>query len=359
IPARSSSFGESYTDAFSKALLKEAERDGRIVAITAAMPGPTGLLSFEAAFKERFFDVGIAEQHAMTTAAGMAMGGLRPVVCVYSTFLQRCVDQWNLDVGLHELPVVVVADRAGITGDDGPSHHGIYDMHSALSIPGVFVFAPSEPAEVAPLFKEALRCSSPSLVRYPKTPSPGPLGPPGEGLSHRVLKEGGDEVVILGIGKLARPALRAAEIVEEKTSISPSVLDPRVIRPADEELIERLSRARLVITAEDGLRDGGAGAYIARLTDEKAARMKRPGPRTVVLGVPTSYLQAAKPDAILHKLGLDGPGIAASVIEALGRSDILSSDILSSDIGSGDVGSGDVESGDWERDAAQISNKLD
>ena len=128
--------GDSFTDAFSKALIEAGQRDERIVAITAAMPGPTGLLSFEDHFPERFYDVGIAEQHALTAAAGMAMAGLRPIVAIYSTFLSRALDQWNLDIGLHGLPVVIVADRAGITGDDGPSHHGVYDLVQALQIPG-------------------------------------------------------------------------------------------------------------------------------------------------------------------------------------------------------------------------------
>ena len=138
----------TYTDAFTRSLLRCAESDPRIVAITAAMAGPTGLLPFEARFPDRFVDVGIAEQHAVTAAAGMAMAGLRPVVAVYSTFFSRAFDQANLDVGLHRLPVVMVLDRAGITGDDGPSHHGVLDIALALSIPGMTVFAPSSAPEV-------------------------------------------------------------------------------------------------------------------------------------------------------------------------------------------------------------------
>src|ERR1700733_13449699 len=138
----------TYTEAFSRALLAIAEEDPRVVALTAAMPGPTGLLAFQARHPDRFFDVGIAEQHEVTAAAGMAMAGLRPVVAVYSTFFSRAFDQANLDVGLHGSPVVFVLDRAGITGDDGPSHHGILDMALALSIPGMTVFAPSAAEEV-------------------------------------------------------------------------------------------------------------------------------------------------------------------------------------------------------------------
>ncbi len=173
----------TFTDAFTRSLLRHAESDPRIVAITAAMAGPTGLLPFEARFPDRFIDVGIAEQHAVTAAAGMAMAGMRPVVAVYSTFFSRAFDQANLDVGLHRLPVVMVLDRAGITGDDGPSHHGVLDMALALSIPGMTVFAPSSAAEVEVMLTEALRLDGPSIIRFPKTPAPWvPPGTVGSGL---------------------------------------------------------------------------------------------------------------------------------------------------------------------------------
>ena len=159
----------TYTDAFSRALLTAAEEDSRIVALTAAMPGPTGLLAFQSRFPDRFFDVGIAEQHEATAAAGMAMAGLRPVVAVYSTFWSRAFDQANLDVGLHGCPVVFVLDRAGITGDDGPSHHGVLDLALALSIPGMTVFAPSAAEEMEPMLQAALELAGPSTIRFPKT----------------------------------------------------------------------------------------------------------------------------------------------------------------------------------------------
>ncbi|MGA2208496.1 MAG: 1-deoxy-D-xylulose-5-phosphate synthase [Acidimicrobiales bacterium] len=314
--------GESYTDAFTKALLQAAEADDRLVAITAAMPGPTGLLSFQDHFPERFFDVGIAEQHALTAAAGMAMAGLHPVVAIYSTFLARAVDQWNLDVGLHGLPVVVVADRAGITGDDGPSHHGLYDMVQALQVPNLSIFAPSEPAEMGPALVAALACSGPSLVRYPKTPSPGPLAPPGSGLEARTLREGGGEIVLVGIGKLARASLQAAELLAAE-GIDVTVIDPRVVRPADPALLEQMASARLVVTAEDGLRFGGAGAYLCGEADSLAASRDLPGPQRLVLGVPTTYIVHGKPDAILARLGLDAAGIAASVLAAARRYSLL------------------------------------
>jgi 1-deoxy-D-xylulose-5-phosphate synthase len=309
----------SYTDAFSKALCAAAGEDERIVAITAAMPGPTGLLAFEERYPDRFVDVGIAESHAMTAAAGMALGGLKPVVAIYSTFLSRCFDQENLDVGLHKAPVVICADRAGITGDDGPSHHGLLDMVLGLSIPDLAVLAPSEPTEVAPLLEAALALEGPALLRYPKTPGPVHLGRPGTGLSSRVVAEGDDEVVLVGVGKLAKAALDAAEVLRGD-GLRATVVDPRVVRPLDPALVERCLRAVLVVTAEDGLVHGGAGAHLARCVDEAAdAAHGGLGPMVVNLGIPTTYVPHAKPDVILARLGLDGAGIAESTRRALRR----------------------------------------
>jgi 1-deoxy-D-xylulose-5-phosphate synthase len=319
-----SQVGDSYTEAFSKALISEAESDERIIAMTAAMPGPTGLLSFEDHFPERFFDVGIAEQHALTAAAGMAMTGLHPVVAIYSTFLARAVDQWNLDIGLHGLPVVIVADRAGVTGDDGPSHHGLYDMVQALQVPGCSIFAPSEPAEVGPALTAALGTRGPALVRYPKTLAPGPLAAVGTGLESRLIRGGDGAVVLVGVGKLARACVEAAEILAAE-GIDVTVYDPRVIRPADPELIEQMASARLVVTAEDGLAHGGAGAYLLAQVELLSAGRAEVGPHTVVLGVPTTYLAHAKPDAVLSHLGLDGPGIAASIRLAARRFSVFPS----------------------------------
>jgi len=310
--------GESYAEVFSEALVELAASDERIVAITAAMPGPTGLLAFQDHYPERFVDVGIAEQHAVTAAAGMAMSGLRPVVAIYSTFLARAVDQWNLDVGLHSQPVVIVAGRAGVTGDDGPSHHGIYDLVQALQIPNCTIFCPAETAELAPMLAEALKLSGPSILRYPKTPSPGPLGPPGTGLRSRRLRTGTGEVVLVGIGKLTRAVVAAAEELFSD-GIETDVFDARVVRPADPEMLEAMARARLVVTAEDGLAHGGAGSYLVGEADNIADASGLAGPRRLVLGVPTSYFEHAKPDAILARLGLDGSGIADSTRRALAR----------------------------------------
>jgi 1-deoxy-D-xylulose-5-phosphate synthase len=303
----------TYGDAFSRALLDVAEEDPRIVALTAAMPGPTGLLPFQARFPDRFYDVGIAEQHEVTSAAGMAMAGLRPVVAVYSTFLSRAFDQANLDVGLHGCPVVFVLDRAGITGDDGPSHHGILDMALALSIPGMTVFAPSAAEEVQPMLRTALSLTGPAVIRFPKT-APRHVGPNdiGEGLSARQLRRGDGSVCLLGVGKMVGPCLAAAEELA-RDGIDATVWDTRVVCPPDVAMLTDAARHQLVVTAEDGVRHGGAGAF---LVDAMSAQVDSEGlamPAIRILGVPRQYLAQGKADDILASLGLDGAGIAESV----------------------------------------------
>ena len=303
----------TYTDAFSRALISAAEADERIVALTAAMPGPTGLLPFQARFPERFFDVGIAEQHEATAAAGMAMAGLRPVVAVYSTFWSRAFDQANLDVGLHGCPVIFVLDRAGVTGDDGPSHHGVLDLALALSIPGMTVFAPSAVEEVEPMLRSALELPGPSTIRVPKT-VPRHVGPDevGRGLEARQIRVGDGSVCLLGVGKMLSACLDAADELAAD-GIAATVWDVRVVAPPDTRMLADASRHQLVVTAEDGLRHGGAGSF---LLDSMAAQIESDQltmPATRILGIPRQYLAQGKADEILASLGLDGSGIAESV----------------------------------------------
>ena len=308
--------GESFTDAFGEALLEVAAADPAVVALTAAMPGPTGLLPFSARFAERFVDVGIAEGHAFTAAAGMAAGGLRPVVAVYATFFSRAFDQANLDVGLHGLPVVACLDRAGVTGDDGPSHHGLWDMLLCLSVPQVALCCPSSAAEVGPLLRALVARGGPGAMRYPKTPSGPALGPPLEGFSARKLREGDGRVVVIGVGKLAHAAAAAADLLAaEGTPVD--CYDPRAVRPADAEMLAEAAAAELVVTVEDGLSRGGAGTYLQAEVAEEARRRGLALPAQLVLGLETAYLPQGKPDALLAEAGLDGPGVAASVAGAL------------------------------------------
>jgi 1-deoxy-D-xylulose-5-phosphate synthase len=307
---------QSYTDAFTTAVLDAAGRNDDVFAITAAMPGPTGLLPFEEKFPERFLDVGIAEQHAVTAAAGMAMSGLRPVVAVYSTFFSRAFDQANLDVGLHGLPVVFVLDRAGITGDDGPSHHGILDLSLALAIPGMTVFAPSSAAEVAPMLDTALSLDGPSVIRFPKTPARHVRDDgPGAGLHARIVQRGDGTVALLAVGKMVEAAEEAAAKLAAD-GIDATVWDVRVVSPPDPAMLLDAAGHGLVVTVEDGIRIGGAGTFLLdamRSLPDGA----HPRPAVRILGVPRSYLVHGKPDMILSDLGLDGPGIAAAVTAAL------------------------------------------
>jgi 1-deoxy-D-xylulose-5-phosphate synthase len=312
-----------YTEVFSQAIIAAADRDKRVVAITAAMPSPTGLIPFKERFPDRFFDVGIAEQHAVTAAAGMAMGGLRPVVAVYSTFLTRAFDQANLDVGLHRLPVVFCLDRAGITGDDGPSHHGVLDMALLLKVPGMTIFAPSSGQELQVMLKDALSITTgPCAIRFPKGPARRvPIEQVGGGLTARRVRAGND-VCILAVGKLVEAAEDAALLLEEQ-GVSATVWDARVVKPLDPDMICDAARHPLVVTAEDGVRDGGVGMAmadaIADLDEGRGA------PPVLVLGTPDRYIPQAKPAQIHAELGLDAPGLAASAMRALtaARSDLL------------------------------------
>jgi 1-deoxy-D-xylulose-5-phosphate synthase len=302
----------SYTEAFADSLIKLADEHDDVVAITAAMPDSTGLLPFRERFPERCFDVGIAEQHAVTAAAGMAMGGLRPVVALYSTFLSRAFDQTNLDVGLHGQPVIFCLDRAGITGNDGPSHHGILDLVLCSKIPGMTIFCPSSYQELQQMLRDAYHVTDgPVLIRWPKTPAPSvPDDEVGRGLSARLARRGSaDELCIIGVGKMLGAALEAAEILTDE-GIDATVWDPRVVKPLDPDMIDDAARHRVVISVEDGLREGGIGTLI---TDA----LHRRGPVVEVLGVPTQFLDHDKPDAILARLGLDGAGVATAARQAL------------------------------------------
>lgn len=310
----------SYTAAFTEALIKEGENRPELVAITAAMPDSTGLLPFGERFPGRMIDVGIAEQHAVTAAAGMAMGGLRPVVALYSTFLTRAFDQANLDVGLHGQPVVFCLDRAGITGDDGPSHHGVLDMVLLSKVPGMTMFAPSSYQELQQQLHDALEITSgPVALRWAKTACPHvEEGEVGSGLRGRKVRSGTD-VCLVGVGKMLATCVEAAAVLEEE-GISATVWDPRVVHPLDPALVADAASHAAVVCIEDGYRDGGIGMTLRDEVEELT--LDRPvaeRPTVRVLGVPTRYIAHAKPDAILADLGLDVAGVVADARRALGR----------------------------------------
>ncbi len=297
----------SYTAAFAEHLVELGNRHPELVAVTAAMPDSTGMLPFIDRFPGRAFDVGIAEQHAVTMATGMVMGGLRPVVAIYSTFLTRALDQINLDVALHGCPVVFCIDRAGITGDDGASHHGTLDMVLLSKIPGMTIFAPSSYEELPVMLDTALGITyGPTAIRWPKTPAPRVSpGEVGSGLSARRDREGTD-VCLIGIGKMFPVACEAADLLAGE-GVSCSVWDPRVVKPLDPIMIGDAIRHDLVVTIEDGLRQGGIGQAIR---DQVSASNSTP---VVVMGIPTVHIPHGKVGEILSDYGLDAAGVRLTV----------------------------------------------
>lgn len=295
----------SYTAAFADHLVTLGEKHPELVAITAAMPDSTGLLPFMSRFPDRVFDVGIAEQHAVTMATGMAMGEMRPVVAIYSTFLTRALDQINLDAALHRCPVIFCVDRAGITGDDGASHHGTLDMVLLSKIPGMTIFAPSSFEELPVMLDTAMEITDgPIAIRWPKTTAPR-VAPSkiGSSLSARLDREG-EDVCLIGVGKMFAAAIEAADLLATE-GISCSVWDPRVVKPLDPVMITHAARHPLVITIEDGLNAGGIGESIR----QRVARSTTTP--VVVLGIPTVHLTHGDVDDILSGLGLDGTGIVS------------------------------------------------
>ena len=304
----------SYTGMFSEMMVKLGGLHPEVVAITAAMPDSTGLLPFREHFGDRCIDVGIAEQHAVTSAVGMAMGGLRPFFAVYSTFLSRAFDQVNLDCGLHRAPVVFCIDRAGITGNDGPSHHGILDMVLLTKVPGMVVLAPSSLQELERMMLDAMDMTGgPVAIRWPKTAARS-VGKDevGSGLRARQARAGDGRLCLIGVGKMLEACDQAAELLADD-GVDATVWDPRAVSPLCERMLADAAECDVVVTVEDGLRTGGAGAAISDALLELAAAAGRAAPKVRVLGVPLDYLPHGKPDAILADLGLDASGIAATV----------------------------------------------
>ena len=303
----------SWTDLFGEALLEAAEADSRIVAITAAMASSTGLLAFAERFPDRFFDVGIAEQHAVTFAAGLAMKGLRPVVCIYSSFLQRAFDQIACDACLHRLPVTFVIDRAGITGDDGPSHHGMLDLAFLRCIPNLVVAAPSSPDEMRRMLATALAHDGPFAFRYPRGGAPAAGTAPLEPLviGRAAIRREGTDIAIMAVGKMVRVALEAAAQLDAE-GISATVVDARFVKPIDPHLADIAAAHRAVLTVEDGTRVGAFGSAVAEPLGD--TRVTVPLHR---LGIPDRFVEHGGQALLLSELGLDPDGVARSARELL------------------------------------------
>lgn len=298
-------------------LLIGAERSD-VVAITAAMLGPTGLNAFARQFPTRTYDVGIAEQHAATSAAGLAMGGAHPVVALYATFLNRAFDQVLFDCALHRLGVTFALDRAGITGDDGASHNGIWDLSMLNVIPGVRVAAPRDASSLRTLLREAVAVSdAPTVVRYPK----GAVGPDLVALERHVgydlLSRHGDaEVLIVGIGAMAAVAADVSEGLSAQ-GYGATVIDPRWVKPLHLSVVELARSASLVIVIEDGIRQGGIGSAMSQAMSD--AGIDTP---IRTFGVDQGFLPQAKRARLLIEAGLTAQDITRSTIETLaGRAD--------------------------------------
>ncbi|NGO69886.1 1-deoxy-D-xylulose-5-phosphate synthase [Streptomyces boncukensis] len=316
-PASAGVSGPSWTSVFGEALKEQATQRADLVAVTASMLRPTGLHAMAEAFPDRVFDVGIAEQHAVTSAAGLAMGGLHPVVAIYATFLNRAFDQVLMDVALHRLPVTFVLDRAGVTGPDGPSHHGMWDLSVLSAVPHLRFAAPRDPARLRDLLREATDVGDgPSVLRIPKGPAADGIEAvarmDGMDILHRGLRHALD-VLLVAVGPLAAPALETARALERQ-DVGTTVVDPRWVLPVHEALPALAARHRLVVTVEDGLRHGGVGAALAQACREAAV-----GTPVVPLGLPRAFLPHDSRSALLAGAGLDHHGILHAVRRALAR----------------------------------------
>lgn len=305
--------GRIWTDHFSEAMVDLGHRRKDVVAITAAMMHPVGLDAFERHFPERTFDVGIAEQHAATSAAGLAMGGLHPVVAVYATFLNRAFDQVLMDCALHRCGVTFVLDRSGVTGDDGASHNGMWDMSILQVVPGLRLAAPRDTTRLRELLDEAVLVDdAPTVVRFPKGAPPADIEAVDRAGGCDVLVRcGAKDVLVVAVGSMATTAVDVAERLTAQ-GIGVTVVDPRWVKPVDPALIELAREHRLVVSVEDNGVQGGCGA--ALLQALVAAEVRTP---VRLHGIPQEFLGHAKRDVILDRIGLTAQHLARGIVEAM------------------------------------------
>ena len=319
-----SSANAAYTAAFGQGLTEIAAENPKVVAITGAMPSGTGTGVFAKAFPERFFDVGIAESHAVTFAAGLATGGVRPVCAIYSTFLQRAYDNVIHDVAIQHLPVIFAMDRAGVVGEDGPTHMGLYDIAYMLAVPGMVVTAPKNGSEMIALIKSGLAQDAPFSLRYPRDATPDLVPPAGEieAVPHgsweilRSAPSGRDRsaaVAILAVGTMVLPALSAAEILQEQGT-SATVVNCRYLKPHDTKVLAEIVRDYgNILVVEEGTVVNGFGAHLAAIVAEMD-----PAVRVIAHGVRDEFIEQAPRAKQLSLLGLDARGIADRAVSAFG-----------------------------------------
>jgi 1-deoxy-D-xylulose-5-phosphate synthase len=314
--SRSKGGPPSYTEVFGHALVAEAERDPRIVGITAAMLKGTGMQHMMSRFPERTYDVGIAEQHAVVFACGLAIAGYRPVCAIYSTFLQRAFDPIVHDAALQRLPVVFAIDRGGLVGDDGPTHHGAFDIAYLRSIPNLTIMAPMDEGELVTMLHTALKLDGPVAIRYPRGAGNGvplPEYPEPLEIGRGQVLEPGERVALVGYGYGAVLAQQAADLVGEGLGVRPTVVNARFAKPIDAALIRELARRHeLIVTIEDHAVMGGFGTAVLECAEETSARVLR-------VGIPDRFVDHGKREILLEDVGLTPPQIAARVIRSASR----------------------------------------
>ncbi len=307
----------TWTSVFAEEIRSVADEREDVVGVTAAMCIPVGLHLMQAAHPDRVFDVGIAEQHAVTSAAGMAYGGLHPVVAVYATFLNRAFDQLLMDVALHRAGVTFVLDRAGVTGDDGASHNGMWDLSLLAVVPGARVAAPRDAVTLREELREALDVDdAPTVVRFPK----GPVPPALPALQRRggvdvLARDGDEDVLLVAVGPMAELCLDVAQRLRDQ-GVGVTVVDPRWVLPVPQEVVALAARHRLVVSVEDGGRSGGVSSVLA-------AALRAAGVPTPLrdYGIPQRFLEHAKRPQVLDEIGLTAQEVSRQVIEAVARLD--------------------------------------
>lgn len=314
-PKPAASGPPTYTEVFGTALVREAEADPRVVGITAAMLKGTGMNHMLGRFPERTYDVGIAEQHGVVFAGGLAIAGYRPVCAIYSTFLQRAFDPIVHDIALQGLPVVFAIDRGGLVGDDGPTHHGVFDIAYLRPIPGMVLMAPMDEAELVHMLRTALALDGPSAIRYPRGAGTGvalPARPEALQVGRGEVLAEGSRVALVGYGYGVQVALDAAGIVSEALGVRPTVVNARFAKPLDVELLEDLARTHeVVVTIEDHVLDGGFGSAVREAIGGMDARLAH-------IGIPDRFIQHGRRDLLLAEAGVTPSAAAQAALAATG-----------------------------------------
>ena len=306
----------NYTDIFSTVMMKLGQRNDKIVAITAAMPDGTGLKRFSHAYPDRFFDVGIAEQHAVTFAAGLAAGGLKPVVAIYSSFLQRAYDQILHDVCIQNLPVIFAIDRAGLVGSDGETHQGIFDLSYLSSIPNMHICAPKNKWELSDMLKFAVAFPAPIAIRYPRGEAYDGLAqfraPVEYGKAEMIYEEEG--IALLAVGSMVKTAEGVRERLKE-CGLSCTLVNARFVKPMDEEMLCRLSAThRLIVTMEENVESGGFGERVRTFADEQ----ELPG-QILSITIPDEYVEHGNVELLKKEIGIDEESVTKRILEEWNR----------------------------------------